>query len=314
MAVLDVQNLTLSFGENVLFDGVSFDVKEKDKVGLIGCNGAGKSTFLKIINGTREADKGELTYGHNVKLSYFAQEFENFDNDKNLFDELLYNTDLTSKETRDLLAKFMFVGDDIFKSVNNLSGGEKCRLALAKIMANKPNLLILDEPTNHLDITSCEILENAINDFEGTVIIVSHDRYFLDKTTKLTIEIKNGKFTKYFGPYSYYKEKCMNFTKNITKQNKNSKSEVAKPLNNRQIRELIKPLQKQNTEIENKITETEKIIDNLTLKLTDENIYKDGSAKEITLLFNQTQNELDDYFKKWENIQKDIDTLTKMLK
>lgn len=312
--VLKFENISKVYDNKLLFDNVNLNVEKCEKIGIVGPNGSGKSTFLKIINGTREADAGTLTYGHNVKLSYFAQEFEQFDENKTLFDELLYNTTLSSSETRTLLAKFSFTDDHIFKFVKNLSGGEKCRLALAKIMATKPNLLLLDEPTNHLDITSREILENALNNYEGTVITVSHDRYFLDHTSKLTIEIKNGKFTKYFGNYSYYKEKSATFNQQVNPIKKEINTEKKLVVNNRQIREQIKPLNKKNTEIENEISLLENEINELTEILGQEDIYKNGSAKEITEKFNQKQNELSKKMLEWEELQTKIDKLTKMLK
>ncbi|MBQ0105582.1 MAG: ABC-F family ATP-binding cassette domain-containing protein, partial [Armatimonadetes bacterium] len=312
--VLRFENLSKTFDDKKLFENVNLVVEKEQKIGIVGPNGSGKSTFLKIINGLREADSGTMTYGHNVRLSYFAQEFEQFDNNKTLFDELLYNTELSSKETRELLAKFLFVGDDISKKVDNLSGGEKCRLALAKIMASKPNLLLLDEPTNHLDITSCEILENALKSYEGTLIIVSHDRYFLDKTTKLTIEIKDGHFTKYYGNYTYYREKSAKSLPVNTEQKETKSVKTEKKLNNREIREMLKPLLQKNKIIENEISLAENKINELSELLGDESVYKNGGGKEITENYRETEEKLENLLAKWENLQTEIDKLEKMLK
>lgn len=311
--VLKFENMSKTYNNKTLFKNVSLTVEKGQKIGIVGPNGSGKSTFLRIINGTRDADSGLLTYGYNVNLSYFAQEFEEFDDNKTLFEELLYNTNLSSSETRNLLAKFSFTDNDIYKYVKNLSGGEKCRLALAKIMADKPNLLLLDEPTNHLDILSREILEDAIKSFEGTVITVSHDRYFLDHTCNLTIEIKDGCFTKYYGNYSYYKEK-KNYSELISKISEPKKTEKKTELNNRQIREKIKPLSKKIKEIEYQINETEISIAELSELLGSEEIYKNGSAKEISEEYNKKQNLLNELMTQWEKTETEIDEYEKMIK
>jgi len=313
--VLKFEDMHKSFDNKVLFNNVSLTISRGEKIGIVGPNGSGKSTFIKIINGTQTANSGTLTYGHNVKLAYFAQEFDHLSPEKTLFDELLDNTNISSKEARELLAKFLFTGDMVFKLVENLSGGEKCRLSLAKIMAEKPNLLLLDEPTNHLDITSCEILENALNSYDGTIIVVSHDRYFLDKTVNLIIEIKDGNFTKYFGNYSYYKEKSEEVIKSIveTKKTDNQTTDLKKNYSNKDIRLKLKPLNAEIKKIEVDIEATESRLSELSSLLGDEEIYKSGQAKEITKEYSILENKLKDLLSAWEDLQSQIDELNSII-
>ena len=307
--VLKFENMTKSFDNKTLFNDVSLLIERGEKIGIVGPNGSGKSTFIKLINGVQTANSGILTYGIGVKMAYFAQEFDHLVPEKSVMAELIDTTDITAKEARDLLAKFLFAGDDAFKLVDALSGGEKCRLSLAKIMADKPNLLLLDEPTNHLDIASCEILENAINDYDGTVIVVSHDRYFLDKTTNLTIEIKDGKFTKYFGNYSYYKEKAARTTEELFAKKEDTDKNQPKSLSNRDLRNQLKPFKTQIKETEKQIETIETRMNEITLLLGNEDTYKDGLAKELTEEYANLENKLTLLLEKWEEIQLSIDII-----
>ncbi len=206
--VLSVRHLSKSYDSNVLFDDISFDLKRGETVALVGANGTGKTTLLKIINGLTDADSGEFELGTNVHIGYYDQEHHVLHEDKTLFDELQdEHPDMNNTEVRNTLAAFLFTGDDVFKKIGNLSGGEKGRVSLAKLMLSKGNFLILDEPTNHLDITSKEILEDALNAYEGTVFYVSHDRYFINRTTGRIIELDDHGITEYLGDYDYYVEK-----------------------------------------------------------------------------------------------------------
>lgn len=206
--VLSVSCLSKSFDDNTLFSDISFEIKRGEKVGIIGNNGTGKTTILKIINGLVPQDNGEIKLGTKVEIGYYDQEHHVLTPDNTLFDEI-GNTypDMTNTEIRNVLAGFLFTGDDVFKHIKELSGGEKGRVALAKLMLSNANFLILDEPTNHLDITSKEILENAINCYSGTILYVSHDRYFINKTAGRIIELTNNKIINYLGNYDYYLEK-----------------------------------------------------------------------------------------------------------
>lgn len=206
--VLSVHGLSKAFPPLTLFDGLDFEIKRGEHVAVIGDNGTGKTTILKIINGLLAADKGELVLGTKVEIGYYDQEHHVLHSAKTLFEEISdeYPT-LTNTEIRNTLAAFLFTGDDVFKRICDLSGGEKGRVSLAKLMLSNSNFLILDEPTNHLDIQSKEILENALNRYEGTVLYVSHDRYFINKTATRILELSNQTLQNYLGNYDYYLEK-----------------------------------------------------------------------------------------------------------
>lgn len=206
--VLTVRGLAKSFGSNHLFSHVDMDIKRGERTAVIGSNGTGKTTLLKIINHMMPADDGEITLGTKVQIGYYDQEHQVLHMEKTLFDELQDTyPNLNNTRIRSVLAAFLFTGDDVFKRIRDLSGGERGRVSLAKLMLSNANLLILDEPTNHLDITSKEILEQALNQYTGTVLYVSHDRYFINKTATRILELTGETFINYIGNYDYYMEK-----------------------------------------------------------------------------------------------------------
>lgn len=206
--VLSVENLSKSFGHLRLFENVSFEIKRGEHVAIIGDNGTGKTTLLKILNELLPADSGSFKLGTNVEIGYYDQEHHVLHSEKTLFDEISDEFPyLTNTEIRNVLAAFLFTGDDVFKRISDLSGGEKGRVSLAKLMLGNANFLILDEPTNHLDIMSKEILEDALNHYEGTVLYVSHDRYFINRTAHRILELIGERFVNYIGNYDYYLEK-----------------------------------------------------------------------------------------------------------
>ncbi|MBH1942223.1 ABC-F family ATP-binding cassette domain-containing protein [Mobilitalea sibirica] len=206
--VLSITGLSKSYGNLKLFSDLSFDIKRGEKVAIIGNNGTGKTTILKIINGLVAADAGEIKLGSKVQIGFYDQEHQVLDPDKTLFDELQDTyPHLDNTTIRNILAAFLFTEDDVFKRIKDISGGERGRVSLAKLMLSEANLLILDEPTNHLDIVSKEILENALNHYSGTVLYVSHDRYFINKTATRIMDLTEQTLLNYIGNYDYYLEK-----------------------------------------------------------------------------------------------------------
>ncbi|MCI9487813.1 MAG: ABC-F family ATP-binding cassette domain-containing protein [Lachnospiraceae bacterium] len=206
--VLAVRELRKSFGSHLLFSDVSFDIKRGERVAVIGSNGTGKTTLLKIINGLLPADHGQIRLGTRVQIGYYDQEQQVLHMEKTLFDELQdAYPHMDNTQVRSVLAAFLFTGDDVFKRIGDLSGGERGRVSLAKLMLSESNLLILDEPTNHLDIVSKEILEDALNSYTGTVLYVSHDRYFINRTATRILDLTGQTFVNYVGNYDYYLEK-----------------------------------------------------------------------------------------------------------
>lgn len=220
--VLTVKELAKSFGDLTLFKNVSFDIKKGERVAIIGENGTGKTTILKIINNLINADGGEITLGAKVNIGYYDQEQQLLNMKNTIFEEIsdAYPT-LTITEIRNMLAAFLFTGDDVFKHISALSGGEKGRVSLAKLMLSESNFLILDEPTNHLDIDSKEILEDALLNYTGTVLYVSHDRYFINRTASRILDLENGIMVNYIGNYDYYIEKHEHLSSIAQRDNSN---------------------------------------------------------------------------------------------
>lgn len=206
--VLTIRDLSKSFGPQNLFSGIDMDIKRGERVAIIGNNGTGKTTILKLINALLPADSGTITLGSKVHIGYYDQEHHVLHMEKTVFEELQdAYPNLGNTKVRNILAAFLFTGDDVFKRISDLSGGERGRVSLAKLMLSEANFLILDEPTNHLDITSKEILENALKNYTGTVLYVSHDRYFINQTATRILELTGQKLINYIGNYDYYLEK-----------------------------------------------------------------------------------------------------------
>ena len=206
--VLTVEHLAKSFDSHKLFTDVNFEIKRGEHVAIIGDNGSGKTTLLKILNGLVPADQGTFRLGSNVEIGYYDQEHHVLHSEKTLFEEISDDYPyLNNTQIRNVLAAFLFTGEDVFKRISDLSGGERGRVSLAKLVLSNANFLILDEPTNHLDIMSKEILEDALNGYEGTILYVSHDRYFINRTAHRILDLTEGQFVNYVGNYDYYLEK-----------------------------------------------------------------------------------------------------------
>ena len=272
--VLDVTDLTKAY-DHRLFSDISFSLRRGDHVAIIGDNGTGKTTILKIINNIVSADSGEIKLGTNVCIGYYDQEHHVLHDDKTIFEEISDDfPTLTNTEIRNMLAAFLFTGDDVFKPIHNLSGGEKGRVSLAKLMLSEANLLILDEPTNHLDITSKEILENALNNYTGTLLYVSHDRYFINRTSDRILELNSEGLTEYLGNYDYYLEKKQENTTSagsLKISSNNIKNEAAALDYKAQKAEAarIKKLNNDLNKLEDKIAHTEQAISDIDAWLND---------------------------------------------
>ena len=272
--VLDVTDLTKAY-DHRLFSDISFSLRRGDHVAIIGDNGTGKTTILKIINNIVSADSGEIKLGTNVCIGYYDQEHHVLHDDKTIFEEISDDfPTLTNTEIRNMLAAFLFTGDDVFKPIHNLSGGEKGRVSLAKLMLSEANLLILDEPTNHLDITSKEILENALNNYTGTLLYVSHDRYFINRTADRILELNSEGLTEYLGNYDYYLEKKQENTASagsLKISSNNIRNEAAALDYKAQKAEAarIKKLNNDLNKLEDKIAHTEQAISDIDAWLND---------------------------------------------
>lgn len=268
--VLSVEGLSKSFGSRQLFSELHMDLKRGEHVAVIGDNGTGKTTILKIINGLLEADTGVITLGVNVHIGYYDQEHHVLHMEKTLFDEIsdAYPY-LNQTEIRSTLAAFLFTGDDVYKKIGDLSGGERGRLSLAKLMLSESNFLILDEPTNHLDITSKEILEDAINAYEGTVLYVSHDRYFINRTAGRILDLNGGTLTGYLGNYDYYLEKKETLANAAPLSGLSPRPDAVLPTESKLDWQAKKEQQAKARKKENDLKKCEDAISSLEKELTD---------------------------------------------
>ena len=267
--VLTVEHLSKSYTQ-VLFQDLNFQIYRGERVAIIGDNGTGKTTLLKIINALTDADTGKITLGSKVHIGYYDQEHQVLHPEKTLFEELSdAYPNLTNTEIRNILAAFLFTGDDVFKRIKDLSGGERGRVSLAKLMLSKANFLILDEPTNHLDIISKEILESALCRYTGTVMYVSHDRYFINQTATRILDLKNQTLVNYIGNYDYYLEKNEELTKIYAPTQKNTFAESVSgsaPASSREDWERMKEEQARQRKRQNDLKKTEDEIQKLEVR------------------------------------------------
>lgn len=307
--VLHIENLSKSYGDKILFRNLNMDLKRSDKIALIGENGRGKTTLFKIIMDKISADTGSKILGTNVNVGYYDQEQSDLNLNKTIIDEVWDDyPNLTTSKLRGVLASFLFTGDDVFKSIDKLSGGEKCRINLLKLMLSKSNLLLLDEPTNHLDIMSREALEDALLNYDGTVVVISHDRYFLNKVVNRILELNEDGVVEFLGNYSYYQEKKENpnrfesyeelasgKTKTQIKDEKKKKKEAEKE---------AKALEAKFKNLEKTISTKEDHLLKLQEELCLEEIYSNPiESNRVNKEIKSLEAEILNLYNEWENLE-----------
>ncbi|SFG77635.1 ABC-F family ATP-binding cassette domain-containing protein [Oribacterium sp. WCC10] len=271
--VLSVKDLSKKFDDKTLFSNISFEIKRGEHVAVIGANGTGKTTLLKILNQYVDADTGSFKLGTNVEIGYYDQEHAVLHMDKTIFDEIQDDYPyLNNTKVRNVLAAFLFRGEDVYKRIGDLSGGEQGRVSLAKLMLSNANFLILDEPTNHLDIQGREVLEDAINNYEGTVLYVSHDRYFINKTSNRILELFENRFDNYIGNYDYYLEKKEDVRRYGSSTTTSAQGNAVKAMAQEIIPE-VKSEQKLDWEMQKELKKNLQRLER-TLKATEDEIQK----------------------------------------
>lgn len=315
--VLTVEHLSKSFDSHKLFADVNFEIKRGEHVAIIGDNGSGKTTLLKILNGLVPADQGTFRLGSNVEIGYYDQEHHVLHSEKTLFEEISDDYPyLNNTQIRNVLAAFLFTGEDVFKRISDLSGGERGRVSLAKLVLSNANFLILDEPTNHLDIMSKEILEDALNGYEGTILYVSHDRYFINRTAHRILDLTEGQFVSYVGNYDYYLEKhdtVMAAIEANAPQNADADSGVAAKVAESEVKldwkaqkeEQARLRKKENDlkKCEEKIAELEARISEIDTEMSDPTIGTQvAKLQELTKEQAACQEQLEKLYEQWEEL------------
>lgn len=313
--VLKVNHLSKSFPDQILFEDISFEIKRGEHVAIIGDNGTGKTTLLKILNELVPADNGTFTLGSNVTVGYYDQEHHVLHMDKTVFDEISDDYPaLTNTQIRNMLAAFLFTGDDVYKLIKDLSGGERGRVSLAKLMLSEANFLILDEPTNHLDVASKEILERALNDYTGTVLYVSHDRYFINETASRILELVNRKFVNYIGNYDYYLEKKDALTTVYASPFQEDNSQEASVSSGKLDWKAQKEAQAKERKRQNDLKRTEERIELLENRageidelMTHEDVYSNSvKCQELAKEKASITEELEKLYEQWETLAEDL--------
>ena len=315
--VLTVEHLSKSFDSHKLFTDVNFEIKRGEHVAIIGDNGSGKTTLLKILNGLVPADQGTFRLGSNVEIGYYDQEHHVLHSEKTLFEEISDDYPyLNNTQIRNVLAAFLFTGEDVFKRISDLSGGERGRVSLAKLVLSNANFLILDEPTNHLDIMSKEILEDALNGYEGTILYVSHDRYFINRTAHRILDLTEGQFISYVGNYDYYLEKhdtVMAAIEANAPQNADADSAVAAKAAESEVKldwkaqkeEQARLRKKENDlkKCEEKIAELEARISEIDTEMSDPTIGTQvAKLQELSKEQTSCQKQLEKLYEQWEEL------------
>ena len=315
--VLTVEHLSKSFDSHKLFTDVNFEIKRGEHVAIIGDNGSGKTTLLKILNGLVPADQGTFRLGSNVEIGYYDQEHHVLHSEKTLFEEISDDYPyLNNTQIRNVLAAFLFTGEDVFKRISDLSGGERGRVSLAKLVLSNANFLILDEPTNHLDIMSKEILEDALNGYEGTILYVSHDRYFINRTAHRILDLTEGQFVSYVGNYDYYLEKhdtVMAAIEASTPQSADADNTAATKAAESEVKldwkaqkeEQARLRKKENDlkKCEEKIAELEERISEIDTEMSDPSIGTQvAKLQELTKEQAACQEQLEKLYEQWEEL------------
>ena len=315
--VLTVEHLSKSFDSHKLFTDVNFEIKRGEHVAIIGDNGSGKTTLLKILNGLVPADQGTFRLGSNVEIGYYDQEHHVLHSEKTLFEEISDDYPyLNNTQIRNVLAAFLFTGEDVFKRISDLSGGERGRVSLAKLVLSNANFLILDEPTNHLDIMSKEILEDALNGYEGTILYVSHDRYFINRTAHRILDLTEGQFVSYVGNYDYYLEKhdtVMAAIEANAPQNADADNTIAAKAAESEVKldwkaqkeEQARLRKKENDlkKCEEKIAELETRISEIDTEMSDPSIGTQvAKLQELTKEQAACQEQLEKLYEQWEEL------------
>ena len=324
--VLTVEHLRKAFGTHTLFDDLSFEIKRGERVALIGNNGTGKTTILKIINELLLADSGAIVLGSNVHIGYYDQEHQLLHMEKTIFEEIADDyPQLNHTKIRNVLAAFLFTNDDVFKRIADLSGGERGRVSLAKLMLSDANFLILDEPTNHLDITSKEILESALNQYTGTVFFVSHDRYFINQTATRILDLTGGTIVNYIGNYDYYLEKhdeltriyveaepkaqAAQMTEQTVAQDGSGTDKKADWQAQKAEQARIRKLENTLKKAEERIAELEDLIAGIDEECADPaNATNSAKLDELTGRQNEYRSELEKCYEEWEQVSMELES------
>lgn len=304
--VLHIENLSKRFGDNLLFENLNLDIKRSEKIALIGENGRGKTTLFRIIMDKMQSDTGIKILGKNIFVGYYDQEQSNLNEEKTIIDEVWDDfPKLTTTELRTALAAFLFLGEEVFKNISTLSGGERCRINLLKIMLSKSNFLLLDEPTNHLDIMSREALEDSILGYDGTVIVISHDRYFLNKVITKILELNQDGLKEYLGNYNYYMEKKKNPQRFQVEEDHVGLSKTQINSNKKKKREIEKLEKQKKTDLkvlEDKISSLEQALEKFQNDLCLEEVYSNPSrCEDINKQIVSTEKELEGLYAAWED-------------
>ncbi|MCR5215660.1 MAG: ABC-F family ATP-binding cassette domain-containing protein [Lachnospiraceae bacterium] len=311
--VLYVEDLAKGYDGNFLFDGIGMDLKRGERVAIIGNNGTGKTTILKLIHGILPPDRGVIRLGTNVSIGYYDQEQQVLHMDKTIFEEIQDTyPDMNNTRVRNVLAAFLFTGEDVFKYIKELSGGERGRVSLAKLMLSNANFLILDEPTNHLDIVSKEILENALNSYTGTVLYVSHDRYFINRTATRILELKGNVLTNYVGNYDYYLEKKeilgVEEPTSAANTSKSSKTSAQAYKSAKEAQNAKKRLENEIRKVEEKIASLEERQSECNAKLSNPAMGNDvAGLMQVHKDLEAVEKELESLYERWEELSSQVE-------